>query len=118
MAEPKQMKAWLVREKDEFHATVVFAETRGKARSLATHTEACEDASFLDIEVSRCKAADKYYREGKSEMDWYNADDRIAMVKECGFQCIPDAFEPEGCPECPASQWCDLYQDHLRESEE
>ena len=25
------MKAWLVREKDEFCATVVFAETRGKA---------------------------------------------------------------------------------------
>ncbi len=26
------MKAWLVREKDEFCATVVFADTRGKAR--------------------------------------------------------------------------------------
>lgn len=25
------MKAWLVKEKDEFCATVVFAETRGKA---------------------------------------------------------------------------------------
>lgn len=29
------MKAWLVRKKDEFCATVVFAETRGKARALA-----------------------------------------------------------------------------------
>lgn len=28
------MKAWLVREKDEFGTTVVFAETRGKARAL------------------------------------------------------------------------------------
>lgn len=34
------MKAWLVREKDEFSATVVFAETRGKARALARATEA------------------------------------------------------------------------------
>lgn len=31
------MKAWIVREKDEFCATVVFAETRGKARAMATH---------------------------------------------------------------------------------
>lgn len=29
------MKAWLVKEKDEFCATVVFAETRGKARAMA-----------------------------------------------------------------------------------
>lgn len=33
--EKRLMKAWLVREKDEFCATVVFAETRGKARALA-----------------------------------------------------------------------------------
>ena len=47
------MKAWLVREKDEFCAEVVFAETRGKARSLALSTDCCEDANFTDIEVRR-----------------------------------------------------------------
>ena len=55
------MKAWLVREKDEFAATVVFAETRGKARALAMSTEACEDANFTDIEVHRKSQMDKYY---------------------------------------------------------
>ena len=35
------MKAWIVKEKDEFAATVVFAETRGKARMLAMLTDAC-----------------------------------------------------------------------------
>ena len=44
------MKAWLVREKDEFCATVVFAETRGKARSTALATDCCEDSCFCDIE--------------------------------------------------------------------
>lgn len=34
------MKAWLAREKDEFCATVVFAETRGKAKALALYANA------------------------------------------------------------------------------
>lgn len=29
------MKAWIVREKDEFEAAVVFAETRGQAKMMA-----------------------------------------------------------------------------------
>ena len=57
------MKAWLVREKDEFCATVVFAETRGKARALAKYTDACEDCDFIDIEVRRVPQMDKYYKE-------------------------------------------------------
>lgn len=42
------MKAWLAREKDEFCATVVFAETRGKAKALALYTEACEDQEYME----------------------------------------------------------------------
>ena len=36
------MKTWLVRENDEFCATVVFAETRGKAKAAALYTECCD----------------------------------------------------------------------------
>ena len=43
------MKAWLVRKKEEYYAGVVFAETRGKAMSLAQHTDACDYADFIDI---------------------------------------------------------------------
>ena len=82
------MKAWLVREKDEFEAAVVFAETRGQAKTIALHTDACEDADFLSIEVRRAKEADKYYKPGKRELDWFNSEDRIALVKDCGFTCI------------------------------
>lgn len=112
------MKAWLVREKDEFAATVVFAETRGKARSLAMHTETCEDVSFCDIEVCRQPQLDKYYEDGKKEMDWCNSKDRIALVKDGGFVCDPDCRDWEECPECPAAQWCDYYQDKLVEMQE
>ena len=75
------MKAWLVREKDGECATVVFAKTRGKARSLAMATDACEDADFCDIDVRRKPSLDKYYKQGKKEMDWYDGADRLALVE-------------------------------------
>ena len=111
------MKAWLVREKDKFCATIVFAETRGKARALAINTEACEDAKFTDIEVSRQPQMDKYYTEGKKEMDWFNSKDRIALVKDADFVCDIDYLQWEDCDTCSAKEYCDRYKDHL-ESED
>ena len=101
------MKAWLVGEKDESYATVVFAETRGKAQALALYTDCCEGADFCDIKASRKPQMDKYYTPGKTEMDWDIAEDRIALVKDCGFICDPDSREWEDCETCPAKQFCD-----------
>jgi len=105
------MKAWLVREKDEFCAEVVFAETRGKAKYLALHTDCCENADFTDIEVHRMKSADKYYKEGKWHLEWEHPQDRIALVKDCGFVCDRDYLEREDCDNCPAKEYCDQYTD-------
>lgn len=112
------MKAWLVRVKDESCATVVFAETRGKAKSLALSTETCEDASFCDIEVRREPQMDKYYKEGKKEMDWCHPKDRIALVKECGFRCDQECWNPEDCESCPAKKYCDAYDTYMDEYED
>lgn len=114
--ELKPMKAWLVREKDGDCSIVVFAETRGKARSIAMHTDCCEDAAFCDIEVSRLSHMDKYYKEGKKEMDWENPKDRLALVKECGFHC--EYFDALWCIDCSAKEYCDTYIDYKREYEE
>lgn len=101
------MKAWLVREKDEFCVTVVFAETRGKAKARALATECCEDCSFVDIEVRRVPQMDKYYKDGKTEMNWFDQEDRIALVKDCGFVCDYDA--QDDCEICSAKEYCDSY---------
>ena len=98
------MKAWLVNEKYEFGSAVVFAETRGKAKSAALNTSCCEDANFCDIEVSRVPEMDKYYAEGKTGMDWSDPKDRIALVKECGFYCEDPIAEY--CESCPAKDFC------------
>ena len=107
------MKAWLVREKDEFYTTVVFAETRGKAKALALQTECCEGANFCDIEVNRTPQMDKYYTEGKREMDWLNANDRIAIVKELGVYCSEDTFSIEECDRCAAKEYCNRHEEFL-----
>lgn len=109
------VKAWLVRETGEFCAAVVFAETRGKARSLAMHTEVCEDVRFCDIEVYRKPTLDKYYTDGKTELYWHNSKDRVALVKDGGFVCDRDYWEPEDCKNCPATEYCDMYEDYIRE---
>ena len=105
------MKAWRVREKGEFCSDVVFAETRGKARALASSTDCCDYARFIDIEVHRMPQADKYYRDGKWHLDWWNTQDRIALVKDCGFVCDPDYWDYEDCEICPAKEYCDQYKD-------
>lgn len=102
-------KAYLCNKRGEFEAAVVFAETAGKAKALARHTDACEDADFTSVEVRRVKAADKYYKPGKWELSWFKAEDRIALVKDCGFTCIPDAHCREECADCPAADICDDY---------
>lgn len=107
------MKAWLVYEKNETLSTVVFAETAGKARALAQHTDACEDVEFCDIRAQRIPQIDKYYTDGKLEMDWLKTEDRIALVKEAGFRCDKEYYDPFDCESCPASKWCEMAKgDH------
>lgn len=98
------MKAWLVNEKYESGSAVVFAETRGKAKSLALCTSCCEDANFCDVEVNRAPEMDKYYVDGKTEMDWSDPKDRVALVKECGFCCRHPIAED--CKGCSAKEFC------------
>ena len=79
------MKAWLIRENNTDGCEVVFAETRGKAKSIALRTDTFSEYNFCDLEVCRKPVIDKYYKDGKTLMDWGNQKDRLALVKELGF---------------------------------
>ena len=93
------MKAWIVDDPIEAaSAAVVFAETRGQAKVLAQSTDACEDMAFTDIRAVR--------------MDWFDHDDRIAMVQYGGFHCSPETdVYKEKCETCPANKWCSRYEE-------
>lgn len=110
------MKAWLVNVIGEFCHEVVFAETRGKAKSLALLTDTCEDAHFTEIEVRRLPGADKYYKKGKWHFEWEDPKDRLILVRDFNFICSDEAFEYEDCPNCSARHYCDRYTD-VKESE-
>ena len=50
--------------------------------------------------------------------DWNKPEDRIALVKECGWFCDHEYLDRENdCPECPAVEWCEDYQDWLADKE-
>ena len=115
------MKAWRVEDIYAYEdgCAVVFAETRGKAHALAQNTDCCEDAEWCDIRVTRIPEMDKMWKPGKKEMDWCNAEDRIALVKECGWSCNDEYLDRErDCPECPAAEWCGPYLDWKKEAQQ
>ena len=114
------MKAWKVCDiRSEIGGcTVVFAETRSRAHALAMGTDCCEDAEWNDVRVKRIPAMDKMFKPGKCEMDWSDPDDRIALVKECGWFCCHEWLDRErDCPVCPAAEWCEDYQDWKEDSD-
>ena len=113
------MKAWIVDDPIEAAtAAVVFAETRGQAKVLAQSTDACEDMDFVDIRAVRAPKLDRFYR-GKSEMDWFDPNDRAAMVKYGGFHCSPEVdVYKEKCETCSAKKWCGKYENMMEEINE
>lgn len=109
----EKLKAYIVADRRYWDgSTVVFAETAGKAKALARFTDACEDIDFVDVSARRAPALDKAYR-GVWEMDWWNDQDRIAMVRDANFQCDLSELSAEDlyCSVCPAKEWCQLYAD-------
>ena len=111
----KQMKAYCCRQDIDPCSTIVFAETAGKARYIAkSYGMLGDDLEFRDIHVRRVPQLDKYYK-GQHEMDWYNDEDRIAMVREAGFTCGEDMFDPDECGRCPAVEYCDVYKDYVKD---
>ncbi len=101
-----EMKAYYAMDKqnDEGSCTVVFAESRGKAKAIAITTDTCEDAEYINIQCRRLPELDKYYK-GRTEMDWNNDKDRIILVKH-GWHCLYECYDGDLCP---AKEWCEQY---------
>lgn len=100
------MKAYQVRGTDWCEGSVVvFAETAGKAKSLATHTDLLCYEDYKDLQATRLPKIDHLYK-GNSVADW-NEDEniRLALVREYGWHCI----EPQlrDCKVCSAEKYCE-----------
>lgn len=79
------MKAWIANTgRDSFYSTIVFANTAGEAKARAIETETFEDEIFCNIRVRRFREADCLFK-GANEIDWYDPDMRIKLVRDFGW---------------------------------
>ena len=99
------MKAWCVSDTDnEYGTEIVFAETRGKAKSLCMDDDVFEDCLWTDLRVKRFKEYDDYF-DGKNKIDfWMEAEHRIRLVRDFGWTCMEPISEE--CANCPARAYC------------
>lgn len=91
----------------ENFSTIVFADSRNEAKVLALSTDTCEDASYTDIRAQRLPEADCLYK-GLAEIDWYDEDTRLALVRDFGWSCFEPSWECDGCP---AKQHCSWHEE-------
>lgn len=106
----KAYKAWDEKAFDPC-ATIVFAENIKEAKKIAMATDTCEEANFIDIRVKRYKDADCLYK-GSSEINWYDKETRIALVRDFGWRCYDTSFE---CESCEARQYCSWFEEEQRD---
>ena len=120
----RKIKAYTVTENDSGVYFLVYAASASKARYIAYGF--CDDVfdgayynfkDFLDCTtVRREKDMDGFYR-GKDILDWYDSEDRIALVKTLGWHCFDYGCNAEdyGCRNCAALQYCDFGKELLEE---
>ena len=108
----KACKAWDEKSFDPC-ATIVFAENTREAKKIAMATDTCEEANFIDIRVKRLKEAD-YLCKGSSEIDWYDEETRIALVRDFGWRCYDTSWE---CEKCVAKKYCSWFEDERVKAE-
>ena len=96
-------KAWVAYNYPKNISMVVFADTKGKAKSYLMHNEIFDDYGFMDIDVYRAKSLDYLDRPDGYIMDWNKDEDRIPMVREFNMHCSEITEE---CKECCVWEWC------------
>lgn len=98
------MKAWIVNTDYSEGSGIVFAENRNQARLLAQHTDACEDAPYIDIRAKRCKVIDDMENCEPKDNYWLNEDIRLILVREYNWGCVEPQYSD--CDTCCAKQYC------------
>lgn len=88
-------------------STVVFAETRNQAKVIAMGCDCCEDAPYTDIRVHRMKELDHLYK-GKAEMDWYDDETRLVLVRDFGWSCAEPSWKCDGCK---CREYCSWHEE-------
>ena len=109
-------KAWECYDEDNYYVEVVFADTRGKAKSYLKDMDAFDNMDFCDLRPHRVKSLDYLNYPDGYVMDFWKDGDRIAMARHLGIRC-EDAYR-EDCEVCCAKEWCSKYEEYQEEEKE
>ena len=113
------MKAWMV-EYDGCY-TIVFAETRNKARVLGLKTDAAlgspgwGPANYIELDVWRRRDADHLYR-GEPEINYDDPEVREWFIEKC--RVTDWWFREEMCSECAYEDDCPKLKSWMEEDED
>ena len=108
-------KAWGCYEEESCIFEVVFADTRGKAKSYFKAMDTFDNYRFCELKPYRLKKLDYLNHPDGYVMDFCKDEDILPMVRDCGFYCIE--VDREDCEICCAKEWCSKYEE-LKEEEE
>ena len=107
-------KAWECCEEESGVCEVVFADTRGKAKSYFKDMETFDYYNFCKLRPYRVKKLDNLNHPDGYVMDWCKDEDRLPMVRDVDFSCVE--VDREECEGCCAKEWCSKYEE-LKEEE-
>lgn len=91
----------------ETHSTIVFAVNSKEAKKIAFCCDVCEDADYIQVRVKRLPEADKLYK-GKDEVDWWDMETRLALVKDFSWTCEDTSYD---CDTCTAKKYCSHWEE-------
>ena len=102
-------KAWCCINEEWCMPVVVFADTRGKAKSYFMKQDTVGYFNFCIIKPHRIKKLDYLDKPNGYVMNWHKDEDKLPMVRDGGFNCR-EVYR-EDCKECCANKWCDVYKE-------
>ena len=101
-------KAWICHNEESCIAEVVFADTRGKAKSYFKNLETFDYYTYCELRPRRKNSLDYLDKPEGYVMNWNNQEDRIALVKELGWYCEDPTIEE--CKKCLAKEYCEEWE--------
>lgn len=105
MVKRETVKAYKAYSTYTEYSVVVFAENANKAKSIAMNADGFEYERYIDMRAERLPNCDEFYK-GKQTMDWYNDEDRRALVS-LGWHC--KYVDEWMCIICCANDICEEY---------
>ena len=94
---------------------MVFADTRGKAKSYFLKRDTVGYFNFCIIKPYRLKKLDYLDRPNGYVMDWNKDEDKLLMVRDADFSCVE--VDREECEACCAKEWCSKFKEDNNDQE-